>query len=405
MADDLGCERELARAKEQLHIERHEHAEQLRTSEEKFRRIADSLPHLAFTADPDGTPDFINAYFERYTGIPRDTPNAIWLPVHPDDLEPVRALVATALQTGRGIETELRVRRYDGVYHWYLSRVVPVHDEHGRVIKWYGSSTDIDAIKRSEHALLETDRAKDDFLATLSHELRNPLGPIRNSLYLLKAAEPGAPQHERARDVIERQFAILNRLVDDLLDVTRIARRKIELQLHKVDFCSIAKRVVEDLSGVFKEKGVVLTFRQTVDKASVCGDETRLHQVVGNLLQNAVKYTPSGGTTEVELSCDEPGGTVLLRVRDTGVGIDAGTLQRLFLPFQQSERTLDKSRGGLGLGLALVKGLVDMHGGSVTAHSEGPGKGALFEVRIPSYRHWSEKPPTQPAESHPSTSP
>jgi PAS domain S-box-containing protein len=233
--------------------------------------------------------------------------------------------------------------------------------------------------ERLLEALREADRRKDDFLGMLSHELRNPLAPIRNSLYILERAAPGGEQARRAHTVIDRQVGHLARLVDDLLDVTRISRGKIRLQRTRIDLVEVVRRAVEDLSAPLQGHEVAIELPD--ESVWVDGDPTRLAQVIGNLLTNAAKFTPREGAISVSLRRRE--GRAELEIADTGIGIDAEMLQKLFEPFAQADRSLDRSRGGLGLGLALVKGLVEQHGGEVSAHSDGPGRGARFTLAFP----------------------
>jgi PAS domain S-box-containing protein len=232
-------------------------------------------------------------------------------------------------------------------------------------------------------SLEEADRRKNQFLAVLSHELRNPLAPIRNSLYVLDRAEPGGEQARRAQAVIDRQVAHMTRLVDDLLDVTRISRGKIQLQRETLDFADVTRRAAEDHLSAFLASGVELEIASPESPVRINGDRTRVAQVMGNLLQNAWRFTPSGGRVSVSVEVDETPGQAIARVRDTGAGIAPEMLPRLFEPFMQADTTLDRSKGGLGLGLALVKGLVEMHGGTVSVESEGLGRGAEFAVRFP----------------------
>jgi PAS domain S-box-containing protein len=229
--------------------------------------------------------------------------------------------------------------------------------------------------------LRESDRRKDEFLGMLSHELRNPLAPIRNSAYVLRMAPPGSDQARRACEVIERQTEHLTRLVDELLDVTRIARGKIELRHARVDLREVVQRAAEDHRRILEDRGVAFRTELPEAKLWADADATRITQVVGNLLHNAGKFTRHGG--EVLLSLRIVERQAELRVRDTGAGIDPALLPQLFVPFVQGERTLARTEGGLGLGLALVKGLVELHGGSVGAASAGEGKGAEFMVRLP----------------------
>lgn len=238
-------------------------------------------------------------------------------------------------------------------------------------------------LRAANERLIEADKHKNEFLAMLSHELRNPLAPIRNSLHVLDHSAPDGERAHRARAVIERQVEHMARLVDDLLDVTRISRGKIQLQREHVDLNELARGTVEDHRSVFAERGVGLEFTGANRPITVHGDRTRLGQVVGNLLVNAAKFTPRGGRATVSVELDAGGDHAVVRVVDTGIGITPEILPLLFEPFIQGPTTLDRSAGGLGLGLALVKGLVDMHGGSVSADSAGAGQGATFTLRVP----------------------
>ncbi|HTP29602.1 MAG TPA: PAS domain S-box protein [Anaeromyxobacteraceae bacterium] len=232
-------------------------------------------------------------------------------------------------------------------------------------------------------SLEESDRRKGEFLAVLSHELRNPLAPIRNSVYILERAAPGGEQALRAQAVIGRQVNHMAHLVDDLLDVTRISRGKIQLQLASVDFAEVVRRTVEDHSSAFAASGLRVRVAIPGGPIPVRGDRTRIAQVIGNLLHNALKFTQSGGEVNVSVEASPTLGHVVARVRDTGAGIAQEVLSRIFDPFTQAETTLARSKGGLGLGLALVKGLVELHGGAVSAESEGLGKGTEFTLRFP----------------------
>jgi PAS domain S-box-containing protein len=241
--------------------------------------------------------------------------------------------------------------------------------------------SDVSARKQAEEALREADRRKDEFLGMLSHELRNPLSPIRNSTYILRHVSPGSPQARRAQEVIERQTEHLTHLVDDLLDVTRIARGKIELRRARVDLREVARRMADDFRSVMEARGVRFVSALPDEQVWVDADATRLAQMVGNLLHNAAKFTPRGGA--VTLSVKAVAREAEIRVRDTGVGISAELLPSVFEPFVQGDRTLARTEGGLGLGLALVKGIAELHDGTVHAESAGSGAGAEFVVRVP----------------------
>jgi signal transduction histidine kinase len=237
------------------------------------------------------------------------------------------------------------------------------------------------SLRESKERLEETDRRKDEFIAVLSHELRNPLAPIRTSLHLLERADPAGPQAARARAVMNRQVRHLTRLVDDLLDVTRISHGKIVLSRERIDLRDVVRRTCDDGRAAFEERAIGLAVELPPGPVPVDADPTRVAQVVGNLVQNAAKFTPSGGRVVVAVTSGD--GRAEVAVRDTGVGLHASELERVFEPFTQAEQGLARTHGGLGLGLALVKSLVALHGGSVEARSEGPGRGAEFVIRLP----------------------
>jgi PAS domain S-box-containing protein len=362
----------------------------LRESEARLRRLADAMPQLVWTALPDGTVDYYNRRRAELAGI-EERPDGTWswAPViHPDDLEATMAAWQRAVSTGEPYVIEHRVQRADGTFRWYLSRGEPERDAEGRVVRWYGTATDIDDQKEAQRRLEEADRRKDEFLGMLSHELRNPLAPIRNALWILDRSEPGTPPARRAREIAGRQVEHLTRLVDDLLDVTRIARGKVSLRREPLDLAALVRRVVEDHRALLRERGLALGVDAPSAPVPVHGDATRLAQVLGNLLGNAAKFTPSGGRVDVSLSragAARAAGVeeAVLRVGDTGAGIEPGLLGSIFEPFTQAKQTLARSEGGLGLGLALVKGLVALHGGRVHAESAGAGRGTEIVIALP----------------------
>lgn len=239
----------------------------------------------------------------------------------------------------------------------------------------------IQELRQTSAALKEADQNKDEFLAVLSHELRNPLTPVRNSLYVIERAAPGGEQARRALSVIDRQVHHLTRLVDDLLDLNRINRGKVQLQPERFKAGDLVQRTAEDHRAGIESRGLEFEVRVPSEPLWLYADPIRVVQVIGNLLQNAAKFTLPGD--RVELSLRREGPEAVISVRDTGTGIDAQLLERLFRPFMQADRTLARSGGGLGLGLALVKGFVELQGGSVSARSEGPGGGSEFSVRFP----------------------
>lgn len=264
----------------------------------------------------------------------------------------------------------------------------PIRDETGKVVGVASATVDLTPLKLAEDKLTaanlqlaEADRRKNEFLAVLSHELRNPLAPIQDSLYVLDHAPAGGDQAHRAKQVIGRQVAQLSSLVNDLLDVTRITRNKVHLQKERLELGEAVRRAVEDNRSLFERAGVHLELLLAPRPVPVLADRTRIAQIVGNLLQNAAKFTRRGGHARVSMVAE--GGEAVVRVADDGVGIAPEMLARLFQPLLQAEQSLDRSMGGLGLGLALVKGLVELHGGAVSAQSAGLGCGTEVVVRIP----------------------
>jgi CheY-like chemotaxis protein/nitrogen-specific signal transduction histidine kinase len=235
--------------------------------------------------------------------------------------------------------------------------------------------------KRAEEALWDADRRKDEFLAVLSHELRNPLAAIVNALQLLRLGQDDASIQQEALSALERQVATITRLVDDLLDVSRVTTGRIQLQQTDVDLNALVWGAAESFRPQMEERQQEFSVSLSGTPLWVHGDPIRLEQVVVNLLSNALKYTPAGG--RVWLTVVEDGGNALIRVRDSGNGIEASLLPHIFELFSQGERELDRRQGGLGIGLPLVKSLVEMHGGTVTAQSEGSDRGSEFVVRLP----------------------
>jgi len=266
----------------------------------------------------------------------------------------------------------------------------PSLDDQGRVDGVIGVAFDVTERRRAEAELQasltelrEVDRRKNDFIAVLSHELRNPLAAIENGVFVVAHSPAGSEQAHRALAIVDRQTAQLTRLVDDLLDVSRITQNKIQLQRRPVDLDRLAATVVDDHRATFASRGVQLELVPAREPVVVDGDPARLTQVLGNLLSNSAKFTPAGGMTTVEVVRAPDAKRALLRVSDSGAGISPEMLGRLFQPFSQADRTLARSMGGLGLGLALVKGLAELHGGEVRASSKGEGRGAVFEVSLP----------------------
>jgi PAS domain S-box-containing protein len=363
--------------------ERKRQEEALRASEQRWRTMAEALPNLVWTDLPNGQCDWLSSQWGKYTGIPEnELLGLVWLDrvIHPEDRERTLACWQAACADKGDYDLEYRIRRSDGEYHWFKTRGVPVRDEQGRIIYWFGTCTDIEDVKRLEAALREEDRRKNDFLATLAHELRNPLAPLRTGLQVLRLADDRSAR-EQAREMMERQLGQLIRLVDDLLDISRITRNKLALRRARLPLAAVIENAVETVRPLIDAKGHSLTVALPAQPVYLDADLTRLAQVFGNLLHNSAKYTDAGGRLELSAACER--NEVVVTVRDNGIGIPVGALPRLFTIFGQVDQTLERSQGGLGIGLALVKALVEMHGGTVAAHSDGVGQGSEFTVRLP----------------------
>jgi PAS domain S-box-containing protein len=557
--------------------------EALRTSEEKFHEMAETVPDILFTNNADGRTDYTNQRYYDYTGLPKGGAEGLgWMAaLHPEDAHHAREAVKRSVRNGQPFELEYRLRAADGTYRWFLARTRPIRDRRGRIIKWFGSSTEIEEHKRAqeerekllraeqiaraeaeaaasklrrlqsvtdsalpaltldqmlrellarmrtaiqadtatvlllgaggrelvpvasvgleeeveagisvplghgiagriatsddgmifndvaqvemmnslirqrvsslvgaplkiedsvigvihvgsfkprefgeEHldlirlvahraalaiertrlhgneraaraAAEEASRAKDEFLAMLGHELRNPLGAILSSMEVLEHFGADPQQAGRARQIMGRQVRHLARLVDDLLDVARVTTGKVELHRQPLDIAETAKACVNALGERLSSYEVTVE----LEPVWVNGDPTRLEQVATNLLRNALEYTPAGGRIRVSVKAED--GDAVLRVEDSGVGISADLLARVFDLFVQDKRALDRPGGGLGIGLTLTRRLVELHGGAVVAASPGRGQGSVFTVRLPGLAGASARPEPLDGGIHP----
>jgi len=354
----------------------------LKESERRFRAIANVIPQMVWSLSVDARVVYFNERWCAFTGIPTaQLGDGGWMAaVHPDDLGGLRARWKRSREESSPFEFEHRLRHQDGDWRWMLSRALPLHADDGRVTDWMGTLTDIHAQKTGEAELRAQARRKDEFLAMLAHELRNPLAPISNAAQLL--ALPGLDERRlrQSSEIIARQVRHMTELVDDLLDVSRVTRGLVQLERAVVDIGAVVAGAVEQARPLLEARGHAFELHME-SGGSVDGDRTRLVQVVSNLLNNAAKYTPQGG--RITLSVARQGAEVRIAVRDSGIGIGPDVLPLVFDLFTQAERTPDRSQGGLGLGLALVKSLVQLHGGSVLAESAGLGQGSSFSVTLP----------------------
>jgi PAS domain S-box-containing protein len=404
LRDDKGELRGFSKITRDL-TERREREESLRRSEERFRLLVEGVKDYAiFMLDADGRVASWNAGAQRMTGYgaqevigrhfsvfyPTDAINKKW---------PEQEL-AMAREHGRFEDEGARVRRNGSIF-WADVLLTPLYDSHGALLGYAKVTRDLTDRKRVE-ALEKAERQTNEFLAMLAHELRNPLAPISNALHLL-ARKPAADATEQwVRDVLQRQTGQMARLVDDLVDVSRITRSTIALARKPVDLRDAVRAAVDASLQWMQARRHTLSLDLPDDPLVVLGDETRLVQVVQNLLDNAAKYTAEGGRIGVRAWREE--GDVLLAIKDNGIGMEPEMLDAAFELFRQGHQTLDRADGGLGVGLTLVQRLVTLHGGTVQARSAGVGMGSEFVVRLAAAAGGagsarSEQPPAPPARS------
>lgn len=355
----------------------------LRRSEERFRAATAASSDILWTNDPSGRMTGPQPGWSAYTGQSAAEYEGLgWSrALHPDDVAPTIEAWREAVATGTKFVFEHRVRRHDGVYRTFAIRALPVKEPDGSVREWVGVHTDVTDVRAAAQALRDADRRKDEFLATLSHELRNPLAPIRTAAAMLGHERLESGQVTWARKVIQRQVNQLVRLLDDLLDVSRITQGKLVLKRAAVSVDAIVEAAVEATRPLMDAKKHRLELALARDLPPLDGDPARLAQVLSNLLNNAAKYTPAGGRIALTVTANRS--EIALEVADEGIGIAADDLPRLFQTFTQLDGGRESPEGGLGLGLAIVKSLVEMHGGRVTADSAGPGRGSVFRVHLP----------------------
>jgi PAS domain S-box-containing protein len=374
-----------------LTVERSREAEQrrdaetqLRESESRYRSLTRVLTSVVWTADPEGRFLAPQEAWEKYTGQGWEQQQGFgWFAaIHPEDRESVLAEVLRAQQTRHYYRADTRIWHEASQRHRHCEvRGLPVLSADGAVVEWIGTCVDMDDQKQAEEALRLADRRKDEFIAVLAHELRNPLAPIRNAVHILKVRGKGDAQLSWASTIIDRQVAQMARLLDDLLDVSRIASNKLELRKARVTLDSILETALETSRPLLEQHGHQFELNVLSGPVYVEADSVRLAQVFSNLLNNAAKYTDRGG--KIILTVRVQGQEVLVSVKDNGIGIEREMLPRLFHMFSQASPALERAQGGLGIGLSLVRGLVEMHGGTVEAFSEGPGRGSEFVAHLP----------------------
>lgn len=361
-------------------LERARFERELRDSESRFRALVEASSEVLYAMSPDWS-EIRKLSSDGFLDDTRVTTRH-WIQSYIPATEQRRVLQAInrAIRNGSVFELEHRVLLADGSEGWVMSRAVPVRGSGGEIIEWFGAACDVSARRRAEEELRESGRRKDEFLAMLGHELRNPLSAIRTSSEVLMRAGTDAIG-ERAVATIDRQSAHMAKLLDGLLDVTRIARGKLRLDSRIIDVRMLVESVLDDRKQEISRRGLKLATTMPAGPLLIKGDQTRLAQVLDNLVGNAIKFTEHPGSITVALELE--GGGVLVRVRDSGMGIQRVMLERMFDAFVQGPQDAARSGGGLGLGLAVSKGLVELHHGKIEARSDGPGCGAEFSVWLP----------------------
>jgi len=356
-----------------------------RRGEARFRALLDSMPLYVLAIRPNGMVYYWNRMVADYLGkppgeAPESSPLEI---VAPEDCDSVARLWEDAQSQARPVQMQFRMRRAsDGVDRWHICRAVPERDDDGSVTAWIWAATDINDYYEAREEAEAANRAKDEFLATVSHELRNPLAAILGWARLLQSGELEQPKASRALDIIVNNAQNQAALIEDILDISRAVQGKLRVQFETVDFAQVVKSAAAAARPSAQEKNLAL--REEIEFSRGCvvrGDAHRLQQIVSNLLSNAIKFTPAGGSVILRLRQDNT--QAELTVADTGRGIDPEVLPRIFERFHQADAGAARTSSGLGLGLSISRQLVALHNGAIAVNSEGEGKGAVFTVRLP----------------------
>lgn len=366
--------------------ERKRAEEKLKESEKLFRMMADNISHFAWMADENGNRFWFNRQWFEYTGTTFEEMKGMgWKKIHhPEHIDRVLKNLEKCWKTGEIWEDTFPLRGKDGQYRWFLSRALPIRDESGKIIRWFGTNTDITDRKIAEEALVAANRSKDEFLSILSHELRTPLNSILGWIKMLRAGGLDEEKIARAHETIERNARLQCNLIEDLLDVSRIISGKMRIEKMEVDLAAVAASSANSVRPLAEAKQLSLKYSSEIDSLIIYGDQNRLQQIIVNLANNAIKFTPAGGNVSIKLSKTES--SARLEIIDTGIGIGADFLPYIFDRFSQADTTTRRNFSGLGLGLTIVKHLVELHGGSISVTSGGTGKGSVFTLDFPLQR-------------------
>ncbi len=364
-----------------------------REAEALFRTLAEGIPSMAWVRRNDGSYEYLNPQWHAYTGWTETklAEHGHEQLIHPEELPKVKKLHQAAVVAGQEYATEFRHRRHDGEWRWTDSRVAPVRDAQGQVLRWVGMLTDVHDQRQERERLLqkersarneaeESSRLKDEFLAIVSHELRTPLSAIFGWSQLLLSPEIAATELQKGLETISRNARSQAQIIDDLLDMSRIITGKIRLDIHTLDLSQILEKALDSVRPAAETKGVRIE-AMINSSLPVKGDPDRLQQVLWNLFSNAIRFTPSGGKMQVAL--ERVSSHLEVTVSDTGEGIDPGFLPFVFDRFRQQDGSTSRTHGGLGLGLSIVRNLVELHSGEIRALSAGLGKGSTFILQLP----------------------
>lgn len=351
-----------------------------------YRELIEALPQIVWARDAEGRLLYVNDYWLSYSGQSREDafrPGS-WVDfVHPDDKMHTMATFRDALARGVTFDCEHRVRNAaTGEYRWFHSCAVCVRDEAGRPLRWLGNATDVEDFKQMQEALQRAQRRGHESLALLAHELRNPLAALSASLDQLQCEVTGVAEGSSAMPAVQRQLAHLRNIIDDVLEVSRLERGKQRLRATPLDLAAVVHDALADSAPLLATADVELIEELPTSPVPLVGDASRLTQVLTNLLENARKFTPRGGWVRVMLVADVTAREAVLTVTDSGAGIDPALLGALFEPFRHAEHVTQPG-AGLGLGLAIVHRLVELHGGRVSACSAGRNQGTTITVRLP----------------------